>query len=297
MLPMHQSLPEMATRVGCGASDAPRSRTPPVAQVGDSASPGALHPTRHLGGAPEASHSGEMAASLTLACHDGAMHIGLIGGIGPAATVAYYVGRVRAAGGRLEMTIVQADLDELIANGRADDRPAQARAYAKLIDQLRGAGAECAAITSLGGHFCLRETEPLASLPIVSGTAPVDTHLVASGYHRVGILGTEIVMRSLLFGQLVRTEAVAPAGDLAALGRTYQDVAVAGACTDEQRAELFEAGRRMVEDRGAEAIVLAGTDLGLAFDGRDPGYPVVDALDTHVALLADLALGRATLPA
>jgi hypothetical protein len=61
------------------------------------------------------------------------MHIGLIGGIGPAATVAYYerlTSAVRAAGGRLELTIVQADLPTLIANGRAHDRIAQAREYA-----------------------------------------------------------------------------------------------------------------------------------------------------------------------
>jgi len=228
------------------------------------------------------------------------MHIGLLGGIGPAATVTYYeriVGRVRAAGGRLEMTIVQADIDELVANGLADNRDAQARAYTKLIDQLRGAGAACAAITSIGGHFCFAETAALASLPLVSGVRPIDAHLVAGGYARVGILGTATVMRTRLYGQLVRTQAVAPAGDLAAIGRTYQDIAVAGACTDEQRAALFETGLRMVVDQGAEAIVLAGTDLGLAFDGHDPGYPVVDALDAHVALLADLALDRAALPA
>jgi aspartate racemase len=40
---------------------------------------------------------------------------------------------------------------------------------------------------------------------------------------------------------------------------------------------------------GADAIVLAGTDLNLAFEGQDPGYPVIDALDVHVAVLADLA--------
>jgi aspartate racemase len=53
----------------------------------------------------------------------------------------------------------------------------------------------------------------------------------------------------------------------------------------------------MVEDQGAEAVVLAGTDLGLAFTrGVDPGYRVVDALDVHVAVLADLALDRASPP-
>ena len=94
------------------------------------------------------------------------MHLGLIGGIGPAATIVYYdrlSRRVREAGGTLELTIVNANLDELIANVNADRRPEQARAYAALIDRLRAAGAECAAITSLGGHFCFPETEAISS--------------------------------------------------------------------------------------------------------------------------------------
>jgi hypothetical protein len=49
------------------------------------------------------------------------------------------------------------------------------------------------------------------------------------------------------------------ATDLAALGGMYQGTAVSGTCTHEQRATLFEAGRPMVEDQGAEALVLAGT--------------------------------------
>jgi aspartate racemase len=77
--------------------------------------------------------------------------------------------------------------------------------------------------------------------------------------------------------------------DIERLGQMYQDIAVAGVCTDAQREVLFDAGRRMVTEQGAEAIVLAGTDLGLAFDGRETGYRVIDALDVHVALLADMA--------
>jgi aspartate racemase len=57
----------------------------------------------------------------------------------------------------------------------------------------------------------------------------------------------------------------------------------------------MDAGRRTVRDQGAEAVILAGTDLGLAFDGHDAGYPVIDALDVHVGVLADLATGRTTL--
>lgn len=226
------------------------------------------------------------------------MHIGLIGGIGPAATLVYYdrlTRRVRDTGHRLELTIVEADVQELIANNLADRREVQAMVYASLIERLAAAGAECAAITSLGGHFCFPETESLSRLPLVSAVAPLDAHFAAAGLGRVGLLGTEVVMRTRLYGQLVRTEAVAPPGDLVALGRVYQDVATSGVCTDEQRTVFLEAGRRMVEDQGAEAVILAGTDLGLAFTGHDPGYPVIDALDVHVAVLADLATGAKTL--
>ena len=52
----------------------------------------------------------------------------------------------------------------------------------------------------------------------------------------------------------------------------------------------------MIEEKDADAIVLAGTDLNLAFGGLDPGYRVVDALDVHVDLLAQLAIDEAQLP-
>ena len=41
--------------------------------------------------------------------------------------------------------------------------------------------------------------------------------------------------------------------------------------------------------------MLARTDLNLAFDGQSPGYEVIDALDVHVAQLADLASNRISL--
>ena len=152
-----------------------------------------------------------------------------------------------------------------------------------------------AALTSLGAHFCFAELEAISPLPLVSGVAPLDGHFAARGIRRVGLLGTRVVMRTRLYGQLVRTEAVALDDEIETLGQTYQDVAVAGACSPSQRKLFLNAGRRMIEDHGAEAIVLAGTDLNLAFDGQEPGYPVIDALDVHVDLLARLASGETDL--
>lgn len=226
------------------------------------------------------------------------MHIGLIGGIGVAATIVYYQrlsAAVAAAGKPLDLTIVNADVQTLVRNNTADNRNAQAQVFAGLIDRLKAAGADCAAITSLGGHFCFAETERLASLPLISAVSPLDDYFVEQGLGTVGLLGTRVVMRTGLYGQLRETRAVILEEQVDRLGQAYVDLAVAGACSDADRALFLGAGREMIERQGADAIVLAGTDLNLAFDGQNPGYPVIDALDVHVDVLARLATGAATL--
>lgn len=224
------------------------------------------------------------------------MHLGLIGGIGPASTVVYYqklTAAMRTAGQPLDLTIVNADANVLVKNNLADDRDAQAQVYAGLIDRLKAAGADCAAITSLGGHFCIDETLALSALPLISGVTPLDAHFANKGIATVGLLGTAVVMRTRLYGQLVQTAAIAP-DDIDTVGQNYLSMALSSICTDEQRADFFAQGRRLME-AGADAVVLAGTDLNLAFDGRKVGYPVIDALDIHIDLLVKLCTGQADL--
>lgn len=223
------------------------------------------------------------------------MHIGLIGGIGVAATVVYYQ-RLTAAvdrlGGKLELTISHGDLPTLIRYNLADERQPQAEVFAAQVASLKGAGAECAAISSIGGHFCYDELAAISPLPLVSALKPLDDYFVSEGIGTVGLLGTRMVMRTGFFGQLKHTRAVALVDEIDRVGQTYQDIAVSGACTPEQRAYFLDAGARLVRDCGADAVVLSGTDLNLAFDGQDPGYRVIDALDVHVDLLARLATDR-----
>jgi aspartate racemase len=228
------------------------------------------------------------------------MHIGLIGGIGVAATVVYYQRLTAAATARgvprLDLTIVHGEIHELIRNNLADRKAEQAQAFLPLVTRLKDAGCDCAALSSLGAHFCFDELAALSPLPLVSAVTPLDAYFVEQGIKRVGLLGTRVVMRTRLYGQLAHTEALALDDEIEPLGQAYQEVAVAGTCSASQQDLFLDAGRRMIA-AGADAIVLAGTDLNLAFDGQDPGYRVVDALDVHVALLADLAAGRKTLSA
>jgi len=221
------------------------------------------------------------------------MHIGLIGGIGPAATEFYYRGLVRAqAAGdfRLDLTIVHADVGTLLRNLLAGETRKQADIFADLIGRLAGAGAEIAAITALAGHFCLEDLIPLSPLRVESAIAALDAHLNDTGYSRVGLLGTAAVMRSKLYGGIGGTEIVVPAGDeLDAVHEAYAEMAGAGKVSEERRAFFFDIGSRLCSEQGAEAVILGGTDLFLAFGNRDCGFPTIDAAQVHIDRLAALA--------
>src|SRR5580698_10034226 len=98
------------------------------------------------------------------------MHIGLIGGIGPAATDFYYRRLISTFAGRkpaLELTIVHADAPTLLGNLARNDGAAQVAIYMKLTDRLAAAGAGCVAITSVAGHFCIDKFKASSALPVV----------------------------------------------------------------------------------------------------------------------------------
>lgn len=223
------------------------------------------------------------------------MHIGLIGGIGPAATEFYYRGLVKAhedAGRTMDLTIVHADVRDLVRNATAGDAAAQAEIYRDLTERLTGAGADAVAVTSLGGHFCISEFETISPLPVINALPVIDTYLGASGYKTIGLIGTRFVMQTGIYGGVSSVDFITPQGDdLDAVHAAYLGIAMPVIPNKDDCAYLFEAGRKLVEDQGAEAVLLGGTDLFLAFEGRDSGYPVIDAAEVHIAALARASMG------
>ncbi|HYD06272.1 MAG TPA: aspartate/glutamate racemase family protein [Reyranella sp.] len=213
------------------------------------------------------------------------MHIGLIGGIGPAATDFYYRGLIDrhvAAGIPLECTIAHADVRTMSRNLNDRTPEKQAAIFAGLIGRMKAAGAEIAAVTSMGGHFCINELLPISPLPLVHGIHAVDAGIRKSGLKKVGVLGTRTVMETRLYGGVSSAELIAPEGEMFGLvGDTYSAMATVGKVTDAQREVFFTAGHALMA-RGAEAIMLGGTDLFLAFQGRPVPFPLVDNADIHV---------------
>jgi aspartate racemase len=217
------------------------------------------------------------------------MHIGLIGGIGPAATDLYYrslIEACKAAGTTLELTIAHADAPTLRANLTAGDAAAQAAIFDRLARRLAGAGAGCVAITSVAGHFCADAFKELSPLPVVDIREVVPRRLRQAGWRTLGVLGTRQAMTSAMYGSLSEFSLLPPDG--AAVDRVhdaYVETALSGRITEANRRIFHDAGQDMVA-RGAEAVLLAGTDLFVAFEDRDAGFVTVDVALLHVDELA-----------
>ncbi|HEY7798333.1 MAG TPA: aspartate/glutamate racemase family protein [Hyphomonadaceae bacterium] len=218
----------------------------------------------------------------------------MIGGIGPAATEFYYRGLTRAfaaAGRKLELTIVNAEVRDMTRNMDANDAKAQAAIFAELIGRLKSAGAKAAAVTSMGGHFCIRELMAISPLPLINAIPELNDYFGRLGVKRIGILGSAAVMRSKFYGGVTSVEIAAPLGaDLDEVHKRYVAMATAAVATHDDRRFFLDAGRKLVKEQGADVIVLSGTDLFLAFDGQDPGYRVADAAEIHIGAIVRAAM-------
>jgi aspartate racemase len=221
------------------------------------------------------------------------MHIGLIGGIGPAATDYYYRRLIEAFAKRnapLDLTIVHADAPTLIRNLAANDAVAQVAIYSRLTDRLVTAGANCVVVTSIAGHFCMKAFKQVSPLPTVDMIEAVRYEIETRGLKRVGILGTRTVMKNRFYGSITSAEIIPPDGDdLDLVHDAYVSMATSGVVNEEQRRVFQGASARLIEQHGAEAIMLGGTDLALAFDESTSSFPLVDCAGIHVEAVVKLA--------
>lgn len=214
------------------------------------------------------------------------MHIGLIGGIGPAATDYYYRSLIESfalRGQQLELSIAHADAPTLLrhlADNKVDE---QVAIYLELSSRLKAAGADCVVVTSIAGHFCIEPFKQQSPLEVIDMLGEVDREISSRQLQRVGILGTRTVMASRFYGGINTAEVIPPEGELLdAVHEAYAAMAMKGQANDEQRAVFNTACAFLLNKSGADSIMLGGTDLALVYSEKNTDFPLVDCAAIHV---------------
>jgi aspartate racemase len=213
--------------------------------------------------------------------------LGLIGGLGPGATVHYYRGLIAAheAQGRVaRMIIAHADVNRarpLAEAGRLDDL---ARYLAGFIDSTAAGGAEMAAIVAITPHICAPQLAPLLRLPLIDMVAEVADAIRARGLKRVALLGTRSTVESRMFGRLDVDVVMPQPDEIDFIHNAYLDV-VYDRSTPDKIDRLREVARTLIRRDGAEAVLLAGTDLSMVLNEDNAGFPTLDCAGVHIAAI------------
>lgn len=219
--------------------------------------------------------------------------IGLVGGLGVGATMHYYeklAAAFVARGAQPGLLISHADIGRafaLVQQGAMDELAAYLNQH---LTHLADAGCGFAAIAAVTPLICAPQLQPIAALPLVDVFDCVNAELRRRGARRVAILGTQFVMQSDMFGRLDGVEIVRPSPEAFDLvQRNYLIIARTGNI-EHADVEGIRSIARDLANAGADAVILAGTELSLAFNEENAGFPALDSGRVHIDAIVARAL-------
>jgi aspartate racemase len=211
--------------------------------------------------------------------------LGLIGGLGPGATVHYYRELVAAHERQersLRILIAHADIEHVYAAVNAKDFDGLARYFAGMIADMAAGGAEFAAIVAATAHICVRELTAISRLPLINMLTEVRQAVDTRGLSRVGLLGTRFTIEKRMFGCLDGVETIMPdVGRVERIHDLYKDF-VEGRGSDAKADELRKIAQELVSRDGAQSVLIAGTDLSNVFTDSSAGFPMIDCARVHI---------------
>ena len=234
--------------------------------------------------------------------------IGLVGGMSWHSTATYYrlINEQVAArlGGHASARISLQSLDF------ADVRDCQVRGdWVGSAELLADATRRCVAGgADLVGLCTNLMHKNFAALEAAAGESDVAAVHIAdavaavaqrNGWTTLGLLGARWVMEETFYAERLATHGISVVVPDAAgrelVDRVVFDEITQGIFRDESRAAYVEVMGDLAA-RGADAVVLACTEIGLLVQAADAPLPVVDSAVAHASLLVDLALDDAVVP-
>jgi len=178
--------------------------------------------------------------------------LGLVGGLGPGATVHYYRELVAAherQGRSLRILIAHADIERVYAAVNAKDFDGLARYFSGMIADMAAGGAEFTAIVAATAHICAGELIGISRLPLIDMLTEVRQAVDARGLRRVGLLGTRFTIETRMFGCLDGIETIVPDGErIERIHELYKEF-VDGRGSNAKADELRMIAREFVSDR------------------------------------------------
>ena len=226
--------------------------------------------------------------------------IGLVGGIGPASTIEYYLGIIQKSLNEQnnsvypEIVIDSVNMlkhDVALENG---DYSVLGEYLLSSLTNLKAAGAEIAAITANTEHIVWDRICNNFPLPVISIVEETVKELKRLRFKKALIFGTESTLRSGLYEKALTAngiKAVIPSNaEISLLGKLIYPNLENGIVIPSDKEKMIALANKYIEKENVDALILACTELPLAIKPGDVNVPIVNTLQVHINAICKYAI-------
>jgi aspartate racemase len=227
------------------------------------------------------------------------MRLGLLGGMSWESTALYYrrlneLMRERVGGhASAPLLLWSVDFAEIEQYQREGNWDAQGTILAAAARKLEVAGVGAVALATNTLHLVADQITAELTVPFIDLIDVVAAKMAEAGYRKVGILATNYTMTSDLYPKRLAKygiDVVVPnEADRAVVHSVIYDELLQGIVSDSSREVYLTVVEHLVAG-GADAVLLACTEIGLLLVDGDASVPLPDTTLLHCDALVDVII-------
>lgn len=219
--------------------------------------------------------------------------IGIIGGLGPEATVDYYqriINSFKNGSSDLnypEIIVYSVNMSEFIGLMRADEYDKATHYLVQRIESLRLAGVDFAVLSANTPHQLFDRIKSQTVLPLISIVEATCAEAKRKGLKRAGLFGTDLTMKASFYPEVFNKqglEVVIPdALDMEQINEKLFTEIELGIFKDDTRQLLIGIIEKMVHQQHIDSLILGCTEFPLILDKQSyAGIPMLNTTQIHV---------------
>ena len=224
--------------------------------------------------------------------------IGLIGGMSWESTAHYYRILNQEVAARLgglhsaQVLVHSVDFAPIAAMQSAGEWERAGQELNRAARSLVAGGAEVLGLATNTMHLVTEAITSGIDVPFLHISDPTADRLLADGYDCVGLLGTRFTMEMDFYKDRLRArglDVLIPEVDRTNLNGIIYEELCRGIVREPSRRLYVQAIERLAA-RGAQAVILGCTEIGMLIDDAVSPLPCYDTTDLHARALVDAAL-------
>ncbi|HEY5536124.1 MAG TPA: amino acid racemase [Ignavibacteria bacterium] len=229
--------------------------------------------------------------------------IGIIGGLGPEATIDYYkeiINAFKNEKGDLnypEIIIYSVNMSEFLSLMKEKKYDQVTTLLLEKIEGLKRAGAEFAVLSANTPHLLFDRIKEKCGIPMISIVEATCNESLKRGYKRTGLFGTGFTMEASFFTDIFKEQGIdvimpyKKDRDLIN-HRLFSEIEL-GIFKDDTRLMLIGIIEKMVQEQHIDSLILGCTEFPLILkESSYAGIPMLNTTKIHVDAIVKYCVGQ-----